>query len=126
MMAENNDPLNDSTSIYAGILQRALDILIPDGIPSHATRSPATIEAVLRKLAHDTREAALAEASFDLYSDDEVAEQLGITAARVRALATARGLGTHLGRGHTWVFRRQDIAAMRDRKPGRPPKARDE
>jgi len=121
-MAETSDPLNDSTSIYYSILQRALDILIPDGVPSHATRSPATIDAVLRKAVHDAREAALAEAAFDLYGVEQVAEELGITPARVRALATSRGVGAHLGRGETWVFRRADIEAMRDRKPGRPPK----
>lgn len=117
-----SDPIDDTTSIYYGILQRALDILIPDGVPSHATRSPATIAAVLRKAVHDAREAALAEASFDLYSVEQVANELGITGARVRALAASRGVGAHLGKGETWVFRRADIEAMRKRKMGRPPK----
>lgn len=120
-----NDPLNDSTTIYSSILKRALDILMPDGVPSHdtrSTRSPATITAVLRKAVHDTREAALAEAGFDLYGVDQVAAELGVSPARVRALAAHRGVGAHLGTGETWVFRRQDIEAMRDRRNGRPSK----
>jgi Helix-turn-helix domain len=122
MMAENNDPLNDSTSIYYGILHRALNILIPNGVPSHATRSPSTIEAVLRKAVHDAREAALAEAAFDLYSVQQVADELGVSERRVQQLAQSRGVGAQLGRGGTWVFRRQDIEALRERKAGRPPK----
>lgn len=50
----------------------------------------------------------------------EVAERLGISRRRVTELAKSRGVGTQVGRD--WLFSENDVAAMRDRKPGRPRK----
>lgn len=66
-------------------------------------------------------DSAPVEANY-LYSTNEVADMLGITPARVRALAEARSVGRKLGTGTqaNWMFRQTDIEAMQDRKPGRP------
>lgn len=49
-----------------------------------------------------------------------VGKELGITARRVLALAKSRGLGRQLG--GIWLFTRDDVDAMQDRRPGRPRK----
>lgn len=54
------------------------------------------------------------------YTTDEAATMLGITPDRVRKLALAGRAGT---RGiYGWQFSPEDIAALRDRPPGRPPR----
>ena len=55
-----------------------------------------------------------------LFNAADAARTLGITSARVRALAVSRKVGTKVGRD--WIFTLQDIEAMRERKPGRPKK----
>lgn len=50
----------------------------------------------------------------------EVAERLGISRRRVTELAKNREVGTQVGRD--WLFSENDLAAMQDRKPGRPRK----
>lgn len=53
-----------------------------------------------------------------LLSTRHAAAILNLTPKRVRELAKSRGVGQQLGR--EWVFRRADIEAMRNRRPGRP------
>lgn len=54
-----------------------------------------------------------------LYTAQEAADALGITARRVRALAEHRGLGTRLGQ-RMLVLTAPEVEAMRERRPGRP------
>ena len=58
--------------------------------------------------------------SHELFNAADAARTLGITSARVRALAVNRNIGNKVGRD--WVFTSRDIEAMRERKPGRPKK----
>lgn len=55
-----------------------------------------------------------------LYTAQEVARLLGLSARRVRALAASRGVGRRIG--PLWVFAGADVDAMRVRVPGRPPR----
>lgn len=58
----------------------------------------------------------------DLLTTAEAARELGVSPQRVRHLAASRGVGRRIGRD--WVFTREDIEAMRVRRPpGRPRKA---
>lgn len=50
----------------------------------------------------------------------QVAAELGLTPGRVRQLARERGVGIHHGRD--WMFSAADVAALRERAPGRPRK----
>lgn len=52
---------------------------------------------------------------------NDVALQLNLTAARVRALAKNRGVGTKHGRD--WSFKPEDLDKLRPWKVGRPKKA---
>jgi len=49
----------------------------------------------------------------------EVAGRLGITSRRVTALAKSRNVGVR--RGRDWLFSENEVAALEDRQPGRPP-----
>jgi hypothetical protein len=52
-----------------------------------------------------------------LYSASDVAEELDLTVAYVRRVAERLGLGQRVGK--SWVFRREDIEAIKDRGDGR-------
>lgn len=54
-----------------------------------------------------------------LLTAPQAAERLGVSPGRVRQLAVARGVGKRVGRD--WIFTEADLAAMTDRRPGRPP-----
>ena len=49
-----------------------------------------------------------------IYSADDVAVQLGISAFRVRQAARRWGLGKKVGR--QWIFRAADVEAIRNRQ----------
>jgi predicted RNase H-like HicB family nuclease len=53
-------------------------------------------------------------------TSEEAAQQLGISRPRVHQLARARGLGEM--RGNVRMFSAKDVEALRERKPGRPPR----
>jgi hypothetical protein len=48
----------------------------------------------------------------------QAAAAIGIDRTRLTRLATARNVGWRVGR--EWLFRPEDIEALRDRRPGRP------
>jgi hypothetical protein len=100
-------------------VERQVDHLLPERLPRTITDARAI--AVLSALAHEAyrfgKRAALAE----LLTSDQAAETLGVTRARVLALARSRSVGWRIGRDV--LFRPEDIAAMRERTPGRPRKA---
>lgn len=57
----------------------------------------------------------------DLITVDQAAIELGVTGRRVRALiAAGRLAATKFGAG--WLIQRRDLAAVRERRPGRPAK----
>jgi excisionase family DNA binding protein len=59
-----------------------------------------------------------------LLTTQQVADALGVTQRRIRALIAAGRLRAHQV-GRTWVIRPSSVAALRrmGRRPGRPPKA---
>lgn len=59
--------------------------------------------------------------TWSLASADDVAQELGLSKSRVIALAHARGVGRMVG--NAFVFRPEEIDALRERHPGRPRKA---
>lgn len=63
--------------------------------------------------------AGRADALADLLTSEQVAAQLGLSVQRVRALARSRDVGWRIGRDV--LFRPEDVEAIRDRRPGRPP-----
>lgn len=61
----------------------------------------------------------------DLLTTREVAGRLGVTQARVRALIAAGRLPSQqFGRDH--LIKESDLKLVEDRKPGRPPKPKEE
>ena len=61
----------------------------------------------------------------DLLTTREVAERLGITQSRVRALIQSGRLPSQqFGRDH--LIKQSDLKLVENRKPGRPPKAKPE
>jgi excisionase family DNA binding protein len=60
-----------------------------------------------------------------LLTTKEVAERLGVTQSRVRALIQSGRLPSQqYGRDH--LIKESDLKLVQDRKPGRPPKAKAE
>lgn len=61
----------------------------------------------------------------DMLTTREVAERLGVTQARVRALIqNGRLPSQQFGRDH--LIKEADLKMVEDRKPGRPSKSKDE
>jgi excisionase family DNA binding protein len=60
-----------------------------------------------------------------LLTTKEVAEQLGVSVRRVHALIQAERL-TAEKFGRDYMIKEEDLKPVQDRKPGRPPKAKDE
>ena len=59
-----------------------------------------------------------------LYSTSTAAQLLGVTPARVRALAQSRGLGRKPTGGVAWLFTTADIEDMRHKRQGGRPMKR--
>jgi excisionase family DNA binding protein len=62
--------------------------------------------------------------SQELLSTNEVAEKLGVTSIRVRAMIRKGNLPAQKI-GRDYVVKESDLELVKDRKPGRPAKARD-
>jgi excisionase family DNA binding protein len=60
-----------------------------------------------------------------LLSTAEAATKLGVTIVRVQQLIWDEKLPAQRV-GRTYVIREEDLKLVKDRKPGRPPKAKDE
>jgi len=90
-------------------------------LQGHVARTITQTSAahVLGNLAQQLRQIMQSEYALSLMTTDEVAAQLRISSRRVRALAVSRQIGWQAGRG-VWVFRAEDVEAMRVRIPGRP------
>ena len=58
-----------------------------------------------------------------IISTTEAAKRLGVTANRVRAMIRSKRLKA-IKVGHEWLIDPKDLDAVRDRKVGRPRKAR--
>lgn len=76
---------------------------------------------VLERLAREVRTATADMLLLSLLDTAAMAAQLGVSGARVRALAAARRVGWKVGRG-AWVFRPEDVERLRPGPPGRPRK----
>lgn len=80
--------------------------------------SPAVAQRIALDAAHEGYQAGRHDAIRELMTTADVAAALGVTVGRVRQLARARGAGWEIGRD--WLFRPEDVDALRDRRPGRP------
>lgn len=69
--------------------------------------------------------AIIREMDKDLLTTEQAAEKLGVSVARVRQLILAGRLPAEkFGRSH--VIRVSDLGLVEDRKPGRPPKPKED
>jgi excisionase family DNA binding protein len=57
------------------------------------------------------------------FTTGTAAAELGVSAGRVRAMIAAGRLAATLA-GRDWLIEPKALEAVRDRKPGRPPRAR--
>lgn len=72
------------------------------------------------KALHEGYQRGRVDALAELLTTEQVAAALGISVRRVQSLARARAVGWRIGRDI--LFRPEDLGALRDRLPGRPPK----
>jgi len=88
----------------------------------HRPTSDALLATILPTLSWRSYQAGRADAIAELLTVADVAALLGVTADRVRKLAATGRYGWRID-GRTWLFRAEDVEAMRERaKPGRPRK----
>lgn len=59
-----------------------------------------------------------------MLTTEEVAERLGLSTGRVRAMVLAGRLPAAKRFGRAYMIREADLKLVADRKPGRPPKKR--
>jgi hypothetical protein len=76
--------------------------------------------AIIARALHEGYRRGRVDALADLLTTEQVAAELGLTAPRIRALAQSRNVGWKIGRDY--LFRPEDVAALRVRIPGRPRK----
>lgn len=96
------------------IIAAAVADLMPDGIP---VRSPSVIRRVIERTAQQSYEVGRGAAVGELLTPPQVAAMLGIDRTRVLRLAKSRHVGWQVGRD--WLFRPEDVEAMRARRTGR-------
>lgn len=104
--------------LIEGAVTRALDDLFQDLPARPLTRH--RVEHVMRGLAQRVASDASGETLLSLLTTQDMAERLGVSVQRVRALAKARGVGWQVSRG-TWVFLPEDVERLRPGPVGRPP-----
>ncbi|HHW13514.1 MAG TPA: hypothetical protein GXX28_01100 [Firmicutes bacterium] len=99
----------------------AVEALLPHGT---GTVTAHRLEKVLRDVAEVAFREGESYALLSLLTVDDVARELGVTPARVRALAKARhdrfGIGWQVPGSRTWLFRPEEIELLRPGRPGRP------
>ncbi|MBW1991815.1 MAG: hypothetical protein JRI59_06815 [Deltaproteobacteria bacterium] len=83
-----------------------------------------TVEAVLRRLAQRVAASARGGAILELSTVHDVAAIYNISPRRVRALARRRQVGWQIPNTNVWLFRPEDIPALKPGRPGRPRKGR--
>jgi hypothetical protein len=84
--------------------------------------TPAIAASVALNASYQGYQAGRHDAIRELLTATQVADELGVTKAAVIRLAQRRGVGWQLDRGY-WLFRPDDVAAMRERLPAGRPKA---
>ena len=83
------------------------------------THSPAAIQHIAERLAHESYEYGRHQALIELRTTEQLMMELGLSRARIQQLARARNLGWKISE-RVRVFTPADIEAMRIRRPGRP------
>ncbi len=74
---------------------------------------------ICTRLAQQVAAVASSQTLLSLLTTNQAATELGISRRRVQALARSRDIGWRIG--HEIVLRPEDIDALRERRPGRPP-----
>lgn len=88
----------------------------------HPSNEREAVKAILATLANDSYQRGRHDALNDLIPTDVVAATLGISASRVRRLATTYAIGWRVG-DRCWLFQSADTDRLRQHstgKPGRP------
>lgn len=109
----------DHPARTAAALVAAVARLDSDTDPARFRGSPIVANRIAMTAAWDGYTAGRSSAISELKTTADVAAILGVSVRRVQALAHSRGVGWQVSRG-TWLFRAEDVDAMRDRSPGRP------
>ncbi len=74
---------------------------------------------ICTRLAQQVAAVSSSQTLLSLRTTHQAATELGISRRRVQALARSRDIGWRIG--HEIVLRPEDIDALRERRPGRPP-----
>lgn len=104
--------------LIEGAIVRAVEALTGPNDARTVTETRA--RTICERLAHEAATAATSAVLHSLMTSGQVAERLGVQRQQVWRLAKSRGLGWHIGRDI--IFTPVELAAMQDRRPGRPPK----
>lgn len=112
-MTLNQDHPARQVNRLAGDLLR-----IEDDTRADRTISPLRAQHIAMDALYRGYVAGKSDAIMELMTTEQMAGQLGVSVRRVRAIASARGIGWSIGRDT--LFRPEDIEAMRPGKPGRP------
>jgi hypothetical protein len=115
---------HDQYGTLAPVAQAAVeDALLHEILLSVAGQSEIASDAVVSAIA-DAWQAGRAVERREVFTADQVAKKLGVTTGLVRRYAATRGVGRDLGRD--WVFSRDDVEALRQRRRsrGRPREAK--
>lgn len=92
--------------------------------------SETRLRTALSQAAQVAFSAGESYALLSLMTVDEVAEQLGVSVRRVRAIAKIKheqfGIGYQVPKTSQWLFRPSEIESLRPGKSGRPRKSNDQ
>lgn len=113
-------------SIYKQRIDSLTDSLLPNG---GGTLSVQRLRYALDQVAQVAFSTGQNYALSSLMTADEVAEQLGVSVRRVRAIAKVRhsqfGIGYQVPKTSQWLFRPSEIELLRPGKRGRPRKSKE-
>lgn len=105
------------------LAHRTLAALVEGGVADLADRprvvTTHTARAVVARVAWHAYQAGRVEAIAELMTASQVAALLGIDRTRVPRLARASGVGWQIEDGGTWLFRPEDVEAIRARSTGK-------
>lgn len=87
--------------------------------------NPQRAETILARLAWRSYQMGRMDGVEELRTVSDLVEEFGVNTQRVHQLARSRAVGWQIGK-NTWVFRPEDVKAMRPRPVGRPRSKRTE
>ena len=114
--------MSDHPALTHPVLTPVIAAGVSDLVDRPRLISESVARTVLARVAWESYQRGRADAMRDLVTTRQVADALGLSPLRVRQLAASRGIGWQVD-GTCWLFRVQDVEALRPRPgPGRPRK----